>query len=261
MAQRRMIDKRISVSEQVANLALEAQLLFTWMIPHADDVGLLPYSARTIKALVVPMVDAITSESIGFQLESMEKEGLIEVFEWRGERFWRIVKFSETQTLKRDRKPNSIAKGIESWPEVLTIWNPTSSTAEPVGNPSEVKKSKEKNEKKKVAVEPVVTNPFASTACLTDELCKEVAEQYRVEIKPVIKLKESLMLYCKSKGKRFRDYKATLQNWTRRSIDEGKIKTISASTQFVPPPLPDPLSREKWEEMKRLHMPRFSKAI
>lgn len=73
MAQRRMIDKRISVSEQVANLPLKAQLLFTWMIPHADDVGLLPYSARTIKALVVPMVDAITSDSIGFQLESMEK--------------------------------------------------------------------------------------------------------------------------------------------------------------------------------------------
>ena len=54
MAQKLMIDKKISVSEQVANLPIEAQLLFTWMIPHADDVGLLPYSARTIKALVIP---------------------------------------------------------------------------------------------------------------------------------------------------------------------------------------------------------------
>lgn len=126
MAHKRMIDKKISVSEDVANLTLEAKLLFTWMIPHADDVGLLPYSARSIKALVVPMVDEITTEKVGIHLESMRKvvedKSLIEEFEWFGDKFWRIVNFSQHQTLKKDRKPLTIAKYIEDWNTVESIW-------------------------------------------------------------------------------------------------------------------------------------------
>lgn len=108
MAQKRMIDKKISVSEQVANLSTEAQLLFTWMIPHADDIGLLPYSSRTIKALVVPMNDKILSEDIGIHLESMRKQGLITVFEWGGKKYWYVVNFLNNQTLKKDRQPQTI---------------------------------------------------------------------------------------------------------------------------------------------------------
>ena len=50
MAQKRMLDKKISVSEQVAKLSLEAQLIFTWAIPHTDDAGMLPHSNMTLKA-------------------------------------------------------------------------------------------------------------------------------------------------------------------------------------------------------------------
>lgn len=151
MAQRRMIDKRISVSEQVANLPVEAQLIFTWMIPHADDVGLLPHSVRTLKALVVPMMD-ITVETFGNHLEAMRKEGLIEVFEWAGETFWKIVKFLDTQTLKKDRKPQTIGKGIEDWNTVDSIWKTAGSTMEDTGNlskgkQSEVNRSEEKRSK------------------------------------------------------------------------------------------------------------------
>ena len=92
MAQKRMIDKKISVSEDVAALPLEAQLLFTWMIPHADDVGLLPFSSRAIKALVIPMLDT-TVETIGFHLETIRKAGLIDAFEWKGDKFWHITNF------------------------------------------------------------------------------------------------------------------------------------------------------------------------
>lgn len=122
MAQKRMIDKKISISEDIAGLPTEAQLLFTWMIPHADDVGLLPISPRSIKALVVPMNDSFTPESIGFHLESISKAGLIQQFEWFGDNFWRIVNFSEHQTLKRDRKPLSIAKHVDDWKILDSIW-------------------------------------------------------------------------------------------------------------------------------------------
>jgi hypothetical protein len=122
MAHKRMIDKKISVSEDVANLTLEAKLLFTWMIPHADDVGLLPYSARSLKALVVPMVDEITSDRVKIHLDSMVKSGLVENFEWFDDKFVRIRNFSQHQTLKKDRKPLTIAKYIEDWNTVETIW-------------------------------------------------------------------------------------------------------------------------------------------
>ena len=39
MAISRMLHKSISHSIQVNRLSPEARLLFTWMIPHADDEG------------------------------------------------------------------------------------------------------------------------------------------------------------------------------------------------------------------------------
>lgn len=124
-----MIDKKISISEDVAQLTTEAQLLFTWMIPHCDDAGLLPFSTRSIKALVVPMKDW-TLEDIGFQLESIQKVGIIEVFEWEKDKFWHVTNFAQHQTLKRDRQPQTILKirlsesASQSWNTLSSIWKP-----------------------------------------------------------------------------------------------------------------------------------------
>jgi hypothetical protein len=107
MAQKRMIDKKISVSEQVSNLSIEGQLLFTWMIPHADDLGLLPGSPKIIKAMVVPMWGK-SIEDIGILLEDMIIQGLIEIFKYKDDSFYRIKKFIKHQTLKKDRQPQII---------------------------------------------------------------------------------------------------------------------------------------------------------
>ena len=45
---------------------------------------------------------------------------------------------------------------------------------------------------------------------------------------------ETLKDYCLSNGKTYKDYKATLRNWLRRDIDDGKIKVIN-STQSTDP--------------------------
>src|SRR3990167_6891037 len=121
MAQKRMLDKKISVSEQVASLTTHGQLLFSWMIAHADDIGLLPFSPRSIKGLVIPMNDDFTVESIGVLLESMKKVGLVKVFEWEGDKFHCLISFSNHQTLKRDRKPITIAKNLNDWNTVESI--------------------------------------------------------------------------------------------------------------------------------------------
>ncbi len=121
MAQRRMIDKKISISEQVSKLPLDGQFFFTWCIPHADDIGLLPFSPGTLKAMVVPRVKELTEERIGELTALLEQLGLLEVFSWEGEKFYRVVKFLSLQTLKKDRNPVTLAKNIETWEDVDSL--------------------------------------------------------------------------------------------------------------------------------------------
>tara|TARA_R100000750_G_scaffold44096_2_gene29457 strand:- start:632 stop:1330 length:699 start_codon:yes stop_codon:yes gene_type:complete len=135
-----MIDKKISVSEQVSNLHIEAQLIFTWAVPHADDLGLLPIQHKTLKVLIVPLLD-INLETFGNHLEAIVSVGLWEVWKHEEQEFYRIVKFLENQTLKKDRKPNTLAKNIDDWNTVDSIWN----TME-----TQVKGSKEKISKVKI---------------------------------------------------------------------------------------------------------------
>lgn len=107
MAQKRMIDKRISVSEQVANLTRDAQLLYTWSIPHSDDVGLLPRNHKTLKGLIVPMWDIVSAEFDALVGEILGQMLWIP-FEFADQKFYRIPNFTRFQTLKKDRQPKTI---------------------------------------------------------------------------------------------------------------------------------------------------------
>lgn len=142
-----MIDKKISVSEQVADLAVEAQLIFTWSIPHSDDFGLLPSSPRTLKAMVLPMFN-MTVEDFGNHVEAIVKQGLYQVYKHTdGTEYLRVTKFSQHQTLKKDRKPNTLLSGITDWSQMEAL----GFHVEDIGNPSKVKRSKQnRTEEKRV---------------------------------------------------------------------------------------------------------------
>lgn len=87
MASGRILKTQISLSEQVNDLSLHAALLFTWMIPHADDFGRMVGNARKVKALVVPMRDDFTSIMVDECLKEMSYAHLIERYEVNGEFF------------------------------------------------------------------------------------------------------------------------------------------------------------------------------
>jgi len=147
-----MLDKKISVSEQVDNLlTTEAKLIFTWAIPHSDDLGLLPYSHKTLKALIIPMWD-IRLDTFSEYIKDIEKQGLFTIFEHKSEKFYRLVNFAKYQTLKKDRKPNTCLNGVESWEDVETLgfqMEDIGFQMEDNGNPSKEKRSKEKRSKEK----------------------------------------------------------------------------------------------------------------
>lgn len=111
MAQKRMIDKKISVSEQVANLSLAGQLIWTWAIPHADDIGLLPHSKRTLKALIVPLID-ISAEDFSKEIDSIVKQDLWNEFTYNNQTYYRVNNFGKYQTLKKDRQPSTLLPAV-----------------------------------------------------------------------------------------------------------------------------------------------------
>jgi len=123
VAQKRLLDKKISISEQVSNLPLEAQIIFTWSIPHADDLGLLPTSLKTLKAMIVPIMD-ISLENFDFNIQKILDQGLWDIYDNNGNKFYRLSKFTRHQTLKKDRQPQTYLTGVlgktfkESWKNV-----------------------------------------------------------------------------------------------------------------------------------------------
>lgn len=100
MAKARMLHRRISISLQVNRLPLAAQLLFTWMIAHADDEGRLRGEATYIKATVVPMMKW-SFKLVESYIESIENEGLIHRWTENNEQIVEFVKWHNYQKIRK----------------------------------------------------------------------------------------------------------------------------------------------------------------
>lgn len=109
MAERRSVYKKISLSETVDGLSEKAQLFFTWSIPHADDVGVLPRSPKTLKGMIFPLKN-ITANEIESIVQECINAGLYVEFRYglMQESLLAIVNFSKHQTLKKDRQPQTL---------------------------------------------------------------------------------------------------------------------------------------------------------
>ena len=112
MPRGRMINKQITRSEKVASLPIEGQLLYTWMIPHADIEGRLHGDVWTIKA-IVPLVTEITPENIPQLLTKMKEVGLIDYY-GNTAKYIQIHRFSDFQRLHKDRESPSAIPGSQT---------------------------------------------------------------------------------------------------------------------------------------------------
>ena len=220
MAQKRMIDKKISVSEQVNNMPLEAQLIFTWMIPHADDVGLLPRSHRTIKAIVIPLVE-MTMDRFDELMEAIKTQDLIEIFSYNGQEFYRLKQFFRFQILKKDRNPQTIlnykagCNPQKNW-NLLTKLFGFQMEDNGFQMDTEVKRSKEKIREGKLSedrcVHPPTDKKFKKpTLSEVQDYCKEIKADFDCQ---------RFVDFYESKGwvvgrAPMRDWKSAVRNWNR----------------------------------------------
>lgn len=97
-----MLHAKISVSLQVNKLPEPAQLLFTWMISHADDEGRLKGDAESVRALVVPMKHWSLKRMESY-LNAIKNEGLIYRWQENNEWFIEFVKWTDHQYIQKDR--------------------------------------------------------------------------------------------------------------------------------------------------------------
>jgi len=106
-AKGRMIYWKISYCKQLARCSLLAQLLFTWLIPNADDLGRLEGDPEIIKGMIFPYHQKITPKQIEEALKELNQEGLI-IWYMVGENWYiQIPNFTLYQKLRKDREYSS----------------------------------------------------------------------------------------------------------------------------------------------------------
>jgi hypothetical protein len=107
MAEGRMLKKKISLNEALANLENDThRLLFTWAIPHLDVEGRITGSPRVFKATVAPLLDHLSTEIILCFFQDAHRNGLLVHYQVDG--WWiQFPKFKENQNLKEGREAAS----------------------------------------------------------------------------------------------------------------------------------------------------------
>lgn len=104
MAERRMLAKRISTDARVRALpSATARLLFTWMIPHADNGGRLRAEPAYVRALVMPHEPNVSDADVASWLAEMDSLGIIQLYEVDGGQYLRFPAWSKYQRLDRNR--------------------------------------------------------------------------------------------------------------------------------------------------------------
>jgi hypothetical protein len=84
----RMLSWKISTDPAVASLSCDgARLLYTWLIPHADNLGRLAGEPDFVKASVIPLQRSTTTKQVGVWLGEMAEAGLIQWYETDGLRY------------------------------------------------------------------------------------------------------------------------------------------------------------------------------
>jgi hypothetical protein len=101
----RFISKSISVSEQLGNVSLEADFLFSRCIPHLDVEGRITGNPKGLKAIACPLRDELSHQKITHLLKELHEAGLVYWYEVNGLRYLEFPTFARHQKgMHKDRE-------------------------------------------------------------------------------------------------------------------------------------------------------------
>ncbi|MCE0723989.1 hypothetical protein [Legionella resiliens] len=102
MARNRMIKPEFWTSEQILNCSPMARLLFIGILNYADDNGIHPASAKTLKAEIFP-ADDIPIEAIKGFVNELIQQSLLREYAVNDKSFWLITGWKTHQKIERPK--------------------------------------------------------------------------------------------------------------------------------------------------------------
>lgn len=135
----RKLHWKICISEQVADLDDPwAKLLFTWLIPTADNLGRMEGEPYQVKGLIFPYEEAMTPERVDELLTMLHEAGLIIWYRAKRLRYLQLPRFAAHQKLVGNMKaesdyPEPSEQDIQAWEERMnTVYTEEERGADPV---------------------------------------------------------------------------------------------------------------------------------
>lgn len=220
--QRRVVYAKVLGSHQLNTKSIEARYLYVGMILLADDDGRLNADPRYLKGQVFSYDENISAETVQELLEDLNDTEAIQLYTVKNTTYAQHTKWTEYQKIRKDMyTPSKIPsiKAVEAEP--LQTRNET--VTKPLPKLSQVKLSKGKLSKEKpakVLAVDVVRNKYSEyeNVLLSDEEHAKLVERWGADL--VADIIEQLGGYMKSKGKRYKDHYATINNWARKKKGE-----------------------------------------
>ena len=99
MAKGRLLHKKISVDERVADLSIEATVLYMMCIAHLDREGRIYATPEVVKGSVVPYIKELTFEKIAECFKEMAKLDLIILYGEGRNKYAQFSGFKKNQTI------------------------------------------------------------------------------------------------------------------------------------------------------------------
>ena len=106
MPRGRMLNKSISVDEEVAKLSEKAIILYTFCIPHLDVDGKILGNVNILKGVVVPYLKNFTKKKIGECVRELAESPLVLLY-GSEHKYMQFLGFSSNQKINREREAPS----------------------------------------------------------------------------------------------------------------------------------------------------------
>jgi hypothetical protein len=104
MARIRSIKPEIVGSEKLGRVSIPARLLFTWLIPCADDGGRFRAAPELLRGLIFPYDDDVISDDVANWLGQLTTAGLVRVYEVAGQTYGELTGWERHQRIDNARR-------------------------------------------------------------------------------------------------------------------------------------------------------------
>lgn len=198
----RILRDGILTSERVNNLSLEGELFYRRLISVIDDYGRYYAKPELLRSACFPLkVDEIKNNHIDKWLQELATHMLIKCYQVDNKDYLEVKEFRQQIRAKQSKFPCAAdATHMQEDDHLVVVVD------EDVGG---------------VGKKTTIPKNF----CLTEQMIAYAKTKGITDKKQLENFTENFIGSCKAKGYKYVDFYSTWQNWLRKDIEEGKLKT------------------------------------